>query len=161
MANGPKQGPTWRLTEAQNEYHGCTNFTTLRSGALPPAAGAVDAWQTLRLSFSGGTVDAIIGGTAVASGVSVLQPAGVAGFGSGWNVAQFSNLSVAAHPSHPPQPGSFIFDVLPSIVTCSNFSGAAGLILDLSGGKYPLSAPSLVVRETMMVMCVRLGRGDL
>lgn len=137
---------SWRITEAQGEYHDCQKFTTLAVGSLPVSA-KVEDWRSLALSFSDGTVDAAIDGATVAKDLPVVQPAGVAGFGTGWNIGHFRNLTVNANPKHKVQTGSFIFDVLPSIVTRNNYTGWAGLILDLSVDRYPASAPTMTVSQ--------------
>lgn len=136
----------WRITEAQGEYHGCQNFKILATGSLP-AGAKVEDWRTLALSFSDGTVDAAIDGATVAKGLSVVQPAGVAGFGTAWNIGHFKNLSVAANPKHKQQEHSFIFDVLPSIVTWNNYTGWAGFILDLSKDNLGNSFPTVKVSQ--------------
>ena len=84
----------WRVTEAQGEYHGCENFKVLAAGSLP-AGAKVEDWRTLALSFSDGTVDAAIDGATVATGLLVVQPAGVAGFGTAWNIGNFKNLELS------------------------------------------------------------------
>lgn len=110
---------TWRLTEAHNmnQPGKCSGFTVLANGE--DVAGKIDDWRQLSLSFSGASVTASIDDKIVAGGagqppVTTTMPAGVAGFGSAWNIAHFSRLHVAPHVNHPPEPKSFIFDVVPS-----------------------------------------------
>jgi hypothetical protein len=151
----------WRLTEASNMYSPskCGGFTVLASGE--DVAGNIEDWRALVLSFSGTDVVASIDGKVVAGGsakpVATTMSAGVAGFGSAWNIAHFTKLHVAAHPKHPAAANSFIFDVIPSDKTISTFTGYAGMILDLSGGKcevrgdcggaYPATAPKLLISK--------------
>jgi hypothetical protein len=114
---------TWRLTEANNQYHqkgrdgGCDDVTILANGTLVvPAGGSVDAhWFYLSVNFSGATVTASIDGAFVAS-VSTTMHSGVVSIGTAWNTALFDGLVVAPHVNHPPTPtSSFLFDVLPSV----------------------------------------------
>ena len=58
--------------------------------------------------------------------------AGVAAVGTAWNTALFRELSVETTQAHALSKNSFFFDVLPSSTTVSNFTGWAGLILDLT-----------------------------
>ena len=131
---------TWRLTEAHNMYNkgACKNFTVLASGES--VAGAAGDWRNLSLSFDDSEVTASIDGVAMPSArkVHTSMPAGVAGFATAWNIAHFTNFLITPHADHPATPGSFIFDVLPSEVTISDFSGWAGMIMDLTAGKYLL-----------------------
>ena len=137
----------------------CLGFTVLAIGQ--DVAGKIDDWRALSLSFSGAEVVASIDGKVVAGGgakpVVTTMSAGVAGFGSAWNIAHFTKLHVAPHTKHPAVPKSFIFDVLPSEKTVATFTGWAGMILDLAGGKcevrgdcggpYPATAPKLLVSK--------------
>jgi len=151
--------PTWALTEVHSQYSifGCKHTTTLASGTLPSSIAAIAAgggggaapWLALKLSFSGAEVTASVGGTPLANATTLL-PAGVAGFGSAWNVANFANVTIAPHPLHPVMPGSFVFDVLPSEVLLTNYSGHAGMIVDLTNGRVPPSFKPLAL--------TRLGR---
>ena len=78
----------------------------------------------------------IVAGASDSSELVTSMPTGVAGFGTGWNVGLFSNLSLYNHPKHPAMPNSFIFDLIASETVISNFTGLAGMILDLSQGRY-------------------------
>lgn len=150
-AADPAAPATWRLTEAQNQYHGvCTEFATLGNGTLPHATGARRAsgvlpWHRLSLSFGGGAVAASIDGRVVMDGAATAMSAGVAAIGTMWNPGSFRNLSITPHPAHPVEPNSWLFDVLPSSTLRNDLTGWAGLVLNLTG--YPSSAEVLRIAK--------------
>ena len=153
---------TWRLTEAQNQLnqpnasrasvagarssgsrsHGCNVLTTLATGTIE-GGGGFDSHR-MKLKFSEGTVFAYIDGKAVGSS-NVTMTAGVAALGTAWNTALFDAFAYTPHPDHPPTPGSFLYDVLPSQTTINNITGYAGFALNLSA-LAPTHPPLVVAR---------------
>lgn len=72
--------------------------TTLNSGTV--AAPGTNSWHTLALTFQGSTITAKIDATTVGSATDSTYSAGQIGLGvSGWQNAQFDNLSVTAPQS--------------------------------------------------------------
>jgi len=63
----------------------------LASGAC---AFSPDAWHRLRMEFRGEQITAFVDGIRVGQAKNTLNPAGAAGFGSGWNYAKFDNLLI-------------------------------------------------------------------
>eukprot|EP00039_Didymoeca_costata_P033394 m.42146 g.42146 ORF g.42146 m.42146 type:complete len:1030 (+) comp9849_c0_seq2:322-3411(+) len=131
---------TWRVTEAQNQYHGgCSGFHLLGNGTLN-SQGTYDAmdWYNMTLDFSEGTVRAIVNGIVLGSFTTSLT-SGVAAIGTAWNTAIFDSMELKPHTQHPPTPNSFLFDVLPASFAYNTLTGYAGMILDLSSSKYTTS----------------------
>ena len=135
------KSPTWRLTEGHNQWHqphgvkGCpptSGFATLANGTLKTRGdpGSTGDWYLLGLGFSNDNVVASIGGQVVAHTTTTMT-AGVVAVGSAWNTAFFRELSVKPSETHAVSDKSFLYDILPSSTAVSNFSGWAGLILDL------------------------------
>jgi len=78
------------------------NPTTLASGSI--AAPGVDTWISLAMGFNGSHVSASINGDQVASVNNSDHQSGQVGFGIlGWQVGQFSNLSITpGTPAYAP-----------------------------------------------------------
>eukprot|EP00041_Stephanoeca_diplocostata_P014242 m.256892 g.256892 ORF g.256892 m.256892 type:complete len:368 (+) comp19632_c0_seq35:1684-2787(+) len=113
---------SWLLTEAMNQYNqpphsprahsaargaSCAAHTVLAHGTLAAPEASHGMWWNLTLLFSGTTVTAAVAmvptnqtlHTAAAGGTYSTQlSSGVAGIGSGWNVAEYDGFEVAPHP---------------------------------------------------------------
>ena len=84
-----KSNGDWTLLSS--EYKKPT--LTLAHGRLA-AAGA--GWRTVELRFKGAQIQALLDGKALASVQDSAHTHGMIGIGTGWNRAQFDNLSVSA-----------------------------------------------------------------
>lgn len=69
----------------------CT--TTVASGTVSPALGS---WHTLKLRCQGSTLTAYIDNVQEGTCTDATFGTGMAGLGTGWNTAQFDNLSIAS-----------------------------------------------------------------
>ena len=145
----PGAPASWRLTEAHNNLHGgCDKFATLASGTLDLGNGGAGDWHALSLRFSHEHVEATVDGVVLVANANVTLTAGVGAIGSAWNPASFRDLRLAAHEAHPPTPGSFLFDLLPSTTMGdAKFTGWAGFVLDLGELRVPAGAPPMRVRR--------------
>jgi hypothetical protein len=68
----------------------------LAAGKAPFTA---DTWHNLRLVFAGDTILAVLDGSPLSEVTDNAHRAGMAGVGSGWNGAQFDNVSVVVRPA--------------------------------------------------------------
>ncbi|MBA2937369.1 RICIN domain-containing protein [Paenibacillus sp. CGMCC 1.16610] len=72
--------------------------SVLASGTV--SGFSANTWHNLKLSFVGTSITAYVDNVQIASVTDSHSRSGMAGLGSGWNPAQFDNLSVAITSSH-------------------------------------------------------------
>jgi hypothetical protein len=82
-----EQDGRWELDNAKFK----TPTAKLASGKVPFSLGT---WHHLALAFRGSTIEASIDGGGVASQNDETHKKGMAGIGTGWNLAQFDNFAV-------------------------------------------------------------------
>ena len=82
-----QQDGSWELDSSKFK----TPTVKLASGKVP---FSLKTWHHLALAFRGSTIEASIDGARVASLSDVTHKTGMAGVGTGWNLAQFDNFAV-------------------------------------------------------------------
>jgi glycosyl hydrolase family 59 (putative galactocerebrosidase) len=82
-----QQDGSWELDNARFK----TPAAKLSSGKV---AFSLKTWHRLALAFRGSTIEASIDGARVASLSDETHKKGMAGIGTGWNLAQFADFAV-------------------------------------------------------------------
>jgi hypothetical protein len=77
----------WELNSAKYK----TPIAKLASGKV---TFGLRTWHRLALRFQGAEIEALVDGKSVAKVRDTMHPRGMAGFGTGWNIAQFDNFAV-------------------------------------------------------------------
>jgi hypothetical protein len=118
---------TWSLAKNNGS-------TQLATGS---ASIGTNTWHTLKLDFKGTTITAFIDGIQVSSVVDTTYYSGAVNFGSGWNKAQFDNLTII---SISQVNGSFVTNVTPGTLR-NNYGDYVGM--KISVGSNPIVVTQL------------------
>ncbi|CAH1192928.1 hypothetical protein PAECIP111891_00462 [Paenibacillus allorhizoplanae] len=95
----------WNLCYCDPYTYETGDDVTLASGTI--SGFSADTWHNLKLSFMGTNIKAYVDNNEIASITDSRRGKGMAGLGSGWNQAQFDNISVVGKES-PPDPNPAI-----------------------------------------------------
>ena len=139
--------PMWRLV-AHASYRFTGNGSADRSGPVVLRSGVFDdsfdlsAWHSVKLSMRGANISAAIDGHTVAQLIDspLSFDHGLAGLGSGWNVAWYQNVSIV--PLAPAPPAGAVFTLVDTNTGIETLTGTEPQWL---GMKLRLAAPAVLV----------------